>query len=207
MLFQGQEFGSSSPFTYFTDLGDENLRNAIRKGRFAFLAQFPSIAHIETQKRLPDPFDPEMVARCRLDFSERPRNSELYQLYVDLIQLRKEDARFRDRTPGSVDGAVLSRESFVLRYFSTGKDDDRLIVVNLGRQISLEPAPEPLLAPPLGFEWEREWSSELPKYGGPGEVAVVTQEGWILPAEATVALRLVPEKAPRKKPQRRKLNG
>jgi maltooligosyltrehalose trehalohydrolase len=206
MLFQGQEFGSSSPFTYFTDVGDADLREAIRKGRFAFLAQFPSIAHEETQRRLPDPFDPENVARCCLDFAERKKNREFYELHLDLIRLRREDSRFREQIPGGVDGAVLRRESFVLRYF--GKDNnDRLLVVNLGRQQRLEPAPEPLLAPVLGFEWERVWSSELPKYGGPGEVAVVTQDSWILPAEATVAFRLVPEKAPRKKPMRRRVNG
>jgi maltooligosyltrehalose trehalohydrolase len=206
MLFQGEEFGSSSPFTYFTDVGDEPLRDAIRKGRFAFLAQFPSIAHQETQKRLADPFDPEMFARCHLDFAEREKNHEFYELHVDLIRLRREDSRFREQIPGGVDGAVLGRESFVLRYFASN-NDDRLLVVNLGRQQRLEPAPEPLLAPLPGFEWERVWSSELPKYGGPGEVTVVTEDSWILPAEATVALRLVPEKAPRKKPKRRQLNG
>jgi maltooligosyltrehalose trehalohydrolase len=206
MLFQGEEFGSSSPFIYFTDVGDEKLRDAIRRGRFAFLAQFPSIAHKETQKRLADPFDAEMVARCCLDFSEREKNYELYVLHLDLIRLRRDDSRFSQQIPGGVDGAVLGHESFVLRYF--GKDyNDRLLVVNLGRQLRLAPAPEPLLAPLVGFEWERVWSSELPKYGGPGEVTVVTQENWILPAEATVALRLVPEKSPRKKPQRRRLNG
>ena len=206
MLFQGEEFGSSSSFAYFTDVGDDPLREAIRKGRFEFLSQFPSIAHEETQKRLPDPFDPEMVARCRLDFGEREKNREFYELHVDLIRLRREDSRFREQMPGGVDGAVLGSESFVLRFFGKN-NNDRLLVVNFGRQQSLQPSPEPLLAPPLGFEWERVWSSELPKYGGPGEVAVVTQEIWILPAEATVALRLVPEKTPRKKPKRRRING
>jgi len=103
-----------------------------------------------------------------------------------------------------VDGAVLGPASFVLRYFSDGSIDDRLLVVNLGKQRVLTPA-EPLLAPPLGFEWETLWSSESVSYGGPGAVAVATQESWTLPAEATVALRLVPEKAPRRQPKRRKL--
>jgi maltooligosyltrehalose trehalohydrolase len=147
-----------------------------------------------------------MVARCRLDFSEREKNREFYDLHVDLLRLRRDDSRFSRQIPGGVDGAVLGRESFVLRYFAED-NDDRLLVVNLGRQYLLEPAPEPLLAPPLGFEWERVWSSELPNYGGPGEVTVVTQESWTLPAEATVAFRLVPEKTPRKKPRRRRING
>ncbi len=36
LLFQGQEFGSSKPFLFFSDVGDESIREAIRKGRFAF---------------------------------------------------------------------------------------------------------------------------------------------------------------------------
>ena len=206
MLFQGEEFGSSKRFAYFTDVGDGKLQRTIRNGRFEFLTQFPSIANEETQKLLPDPFDPKLVESYHLDFSERETNSEIYELHCDLIRLRRDDSRFREQIPGSVDGAVLGPASFVLRFFARNSGD-RLLVVNLGRQLKLEPAPEPLLAPLSGFEWERVWSSELPKYGGPGEVTVVTQDNWILPAEATVALRLVPETAPRKKPERRRLNG
>ena len=206
MLFQGEEFGSSKRFAYFADVGDDELRKAIRCGRFDFLTQFPSIAHEDTQKLLPDPFDPEIVASYHLDFSEREKNGEFYELHVDLMKLRREDSRFREQIAGGVDGAVITPESFVLRYFGK-ENDDRLLVVNFGRWQRLEAAPEPLLAPLPGFEWQRIWSSELPKYGGPGEVTVVTQESWILPAEATVALRLVPEKTPRKKPQRRRVNG
>ena len=205
LLFQGQEFGASTPFVFFTDVGDGPMREAIRKGRFEFLAQFPSLATEETQKELPVPSDPRVFVRCKLDFSERERNKEFYDLHVDLLGLRHEDSRFREQKSGGVDGAVLGPASFVLRYFSDGNIDDRLLVVNLGKQRVLTPAPEPLLAPPLGFEWETLWSSESVSYGGPGAVAVATQESWTLPAEATVALRLVPEKAPRRQPKRRKL--
>jgi maltooligosyltrehalose trehalohydrolase len=92
----------------------------------------------------------------------------------------------------------------VLRYFSTGNIDDRLLVVNFGENRELTPAPEPLLAPPLGLEWETLWSSESARYGGSGTATVATQENWTLPAEATVALRLVPEKTPRRQPKRRR---
>jgi maltooligosyltrehalose trehalohydrolase len=206
LLFQGQEFGASTPFIFFTDVGDGPMREAIRKGRFAFLAQFPSIATREVQERLPVPDDPTVFVRCKLDFSERQKNRELYDLHVDLICLRREDSRFREQRPNSVDGAVLGPNSFVLRYFSEGNTDDRLLVVNFGENRDLNPAPEPLLAPPLGLEWETLWSSESARYGGSGTATVVTQENWKLPAEATVALRLVPEKAPRRQPKRRKLD-
>ena len=205
MLFQGQEFGASSPFIFFTDVGDGPMREAIRKGRFQFLAQFPSLAANEVQKRLPVPSDPKAFASCKLDFSKRKKNKEFYDLHVDLLRLRREDSRFHEQRLGGVDGAVLGPASFVLRYFSKGNSDDRLLVVNFGERRVLTPAPEPLLAPPLGLEWETLWSSESVSYGGPGVVTVARQDGWTLPAEATIALRLIPEKAPRRQPKRRSL--
>jgi maltooligosyltrehalose trehalohydrolase len=203
MLFQGQEFGASSPFVFFTDVGDSDMREAIRKGRFQFLAQFPSMASKEMQRNLPSPSDPRVFTSCKLNFSERATNCELYDLYIDLIKLRREDSRFREQVPGQVDGAVLGPASFVLRFFA-GENDERLLIVNFGKRQVVAPAPEPLLAPPLGFEWETMWTSESPRYGGPGAVPLVTQEQWLLPAEAAVALRLVAEKAPRREPKRRR---
>ena len=205
LLFQGQEFGASRPFIFFTDVGDGPMREAIRKGRFEFLAQFPSFATKEVQERLPVPSDPEVFARSKLDFSERKKNKQLYDLHIDLLKLRRTDSRFREQIPHGVDGAVLGPASFVLRYFSDGNTDDRLLVVNFGENRELDPIPEPLLAPPLGWEWEILLSSESARYGGSGTAAVATQDNWTLPAEATVALRLVPEKAPRRQPKRRKL--
>ncbi len=205
LLFQGQEFGASTPFVFFTDTGDGRMREAIRKGRFEFLAQFPSLASDEVQKRLPVPSNPEVFAESKLDFSERQKNKRFYDMHIDLLRLRREDSRFREQKPGGVDGAVLGTKSFVLRYFSDGNTDDRLLVVNLGERQVLAPIPEPLLAAPLGLEWKTLWSSESTRYGGPGVVTVATQDSWILPAEAAVALRLAPEKAPRRQPKVRKL--
>jgi len=204
LIFQGEEFGASTPFVFFTDVGDGPMREAIRKGRFAFLAQFPSFATKEVQDRLPIPSDPTVFVSCKLDFAEREKNKELYDLHVDLLRLRREDSRFREQRPHGVDGAVLGPASFVLRYFSEDNRDDRLLVVNFGELRELNPTPEPLLAPPLGLEWEKLWSSESARYGGSGTAGVATQDSWTLPAEATVALRLVPEKTPRRQPKRKK---
>lgn len=204
LLFQGEEFGASTPFVFFTDVGDGAMREAIRKGRFAFLAQFPSFATKEVQERLPVPSDPTSFVSCKLDFSEREKNKELYDLHIDLLRLRRDDSRFREQIPKGLDGAVLGPASFVLRYFSDEYREDRLLVVNFGENRDLNPVPEPLLAPPVGFEWETLWSSESARYGGSGTAAVVTQDRWTLPAEATVALRLIPEKQPRKEPKRKK---
>lgn len=202
LLFQGQEFGASSRFVYFSDVA-KDLRAAIRKGRFEFLAQFPSMASEEVQLQLPEPSDPKVFASCKLDFSEREKNHVLYELHRDLLRLRREDARFKEQRPGAIDGAVLGDESFVLRFFGT-KSDDRLLVVNFGKRRALTPVSDPLLAPPLNHQWETLWTSESLRYGGPGPVRVASDhEPWLLPAEATVVLHPVPETGPRRKASKR----
>jgi maltooligosyltrehalose trehalohydrolase len=188
-LFQGQEFGASTPFIYFCDVGRE-FREAVRAGRIEFLMQFPSIAKPEVRDCIPVPWDRQVFESCKLDFSEREGNGAFYRFNCDLLRLRREDSRFSEQRFGGVDGAVLGARAFVLRYF--GEDNsDRLLIVNFGARLHLDSAPEPLLAPPLGSRWENLWSSDAKAYGGPGEAPVETDAGWNIPAEATVALHPV----------------
>ena len=113
LLFQGEEFGASSPFMFFADIGDASVRDAIRKGRAEWLAPFLSLTEEEALTTLPAPDDPEVFARCKLDFSEREKNRQLYDLHIDLLKLRREDSRFRQQIPDGIDGAVLApRVSF-----------------------------------------------------------------------------------------------
>ena len=202
LLFQGQEFGASSPFVYFADLS-KDLNKAIRKGRFDFLRQFPAMRSDEVQALLPDPADARVFEKCKLDFSEREKNRHLYDLHRDLLRLRREDARFKEQKSGAVDGAVLTNSSFVLRFFGTDRDD-RLLIVNYGPRVRLEPVPEPLLAPPPECEWETLWTSDSPRYGGHGPTKAATDERWLLPAESAVALRPVRRTRPRPCPSTRK---
>lgn len=189
MLFQGQEFAASSPFFYFADFAGD-LAQLTRQGRAKFLSQFPSVAQPDMQARLRDPADPEAWVRSKLDLSERQRHAGMYALHRDLLRLRREDAVFRARRRGGVDGAVLGPEAFVLRFFGE-QADDRLLVVNLGRDLALQPAPEPLLAPPEGMVWKILWSSEDPRYGGAGTAPLEGEEGWHVPGHAAVVLRPV----------------
>ena len=190
LLFQGQEFGASSPFLYFADVGDGSVRDATRRGRAQLLAPFLTLTEEETMRRLAAPDDPEAFARCKLDLSARDKNRELYDLHIDLLKLRTEDSRFRQQGSGGIDGAVLGPASFVLRYFSED-NNDRLLIVNFAERRVLHPASEPLLAPPAGYRWETLWTSDSPRYGGADAIVTATPEQWILPAEAAVALRAI----------------
>ena len=142
------------------------------------------------QALLADPADPAVFDRCKLDFTERESHAELYALHRDLLKLRREDPVFRRPRSRGVDGAVLGPHAFVLRYFAD--EGDRLLIVNLGRDLALMQVPEPLLAPPYQEKWHIHWSSDQSDYGGCGTAEVDTAEGWRVPGEAAVVL--VPSK-------------
>jgi maltooligosyltrehalose trehalohydrolase len=193
MLFQGQEFCASSHFFYFNDLR-EDMREEVAKGREEFLKQFPSIASAETISQLAAPFETETFERSKLNLAERDApgaenaiHRRAYALHKDLLRLRREETVFKAQRAGGYDGAVLGRDAFVLRFFG-GAGEDRLLVVNFGRTERLDRVPEPLLAPPRGRQWKTLWSSESPKYGGPGVVEPEGEDGWTIAAEAAVVL-------------------
>jgi maltooligosyltrehalose trehalohydrolase len=187
MLFQGQEFASSKPFVYFADHNKE-LNALVKKGRTEFLTQFRALVQPEAQALVPDPGDPATFERCKLDIAERKTHTAAYALHRDLLKLRKSEPAFQAQRPRGVDGAVLGENAFVLRFFADRFEDERLLVVNLGRDFHMTVAPEPLLAPLEGMFWGVLWSSEDVRYGGGGITQVDTDANWWLPGEAAVVL-------------------
>jgi maltooligosyltrehalose trehalohydrolase len=192
MLFQGQEFGATTPFHYFADHAPE-LARQVRDGRLEFLSQFASVATPEMEGCAADPGDRTTFERSKLDWSEVERNHAVYRLHRDLLRLRREDAVLRAQRPRGLDGAVLGSRAFVLRFF--GDDgDDRLLIVNLGLDLNLDPAPEPLLAPREDKGWQVLWSSEHPSYGGCGTPPVETEQNWWIPGRAAIVLKPGPQR-------------
>jgi len=185
MLFMGQEFAASQPFLYFADHHPE-LARLVRRGRFDFLKQFKTIACAECEAVYDNPESEETFRKCVLDFTEREKNAEIYALHRDLLKLRRDDPAFANPRAG-VDGAVLGDEAFVLRFFA--EEGDRLLVVNLGRQLNLHPVPEPLLAPPCGCVWQTIFSTEWTRHGGAGAPPLEDEAGrWWLPGHAATVL-------------------
>lgn len=93
MLFQGEEWGASTPFLYFTDHPDPALGKAVSEGRTHEWVDFgwdPS--------DIPDPQDPATWRRSVLDWDEltAPPHDELLAWYRSLIALRRELPALRD---------------------------------------------------------------------------------------------------------------
>ena len=152
LLFQGQEFGATTPFTYFADHEPE-LAQKVAKGRHEFLQQFPSLKGRE----LPVPHERETFERCKLDHA----NKDVSEVR-ELLRLRRE-MPFGAR----MEGAILGERCFALRWLG---DDPRLLIVNLGAELQLDPVDEPLLA----GEWRVLWGETI--------------EAWRIPAESTTLL-------------------
>jgi maltooligosyltrehalose trehalohydrolase len=203
MLFQGQEFGASSRFSFFADHKPE-LAKLVKKGRVEFLQQWPSLATPEMQNCFSDPASFETFESSRLDHSEVRQHAGIYALHRDLLRLRREDPVISRQGEDGLDGAVLSPDCFLVRFFSAGHLEDRILLVNLGVDLEFRPAPEPLLAPPPSRQWTRLWSTDDSEYGGCGTPPVEPDEGSRIPGRAAVLLHPVPSK---RKPSKRTPNG
>lgn len=97
MLFQGEEWGATTPFQYFTDHTDAELGATVSKGR---RSDFESFGW--DPKQIPDPQDPATFDTSVLDWSEPEDGDhlELLDWHRALIGLRRSSS---DLTDGRLD--------------------------------------------------------------------------------------------------------
>lgn len=189
LIFQGQEFNSSQPFYYFADHAPD-LSPLIRQGRRKELAQFPHLGTAEARHILTDPDNPTTFTKSKLDHHEMESNSAIYALFRDLIHLRRHDPVFKIMQQIKIDGAVLSNDAFLLRYFGENLGD-RVLLINFGCDLYFAPAPEPLLVAGLDKEFEIMWSSEGVIYGGAG-TPPINIPSWKLLGHSAIVLKTIP---------------
>ena len=104
MLFQGEEWGASTPFQYFTGHADPELGRKVSEGRRREFAHFGW-----DPEQLPDPQDPDTFERSRLEWAElgKEPHASLLAWHRRLIALRRQlpsltDPRL-DRTSAECD--------------------------------------------------------------------------------------------------------
>lgn len=123
MLFQGEEWGSTGRFQFFTDHNDE-LGPKVSQGR---IKEFTSHGwNDENGKELavPDPQDRSTFDRSTLDWSERDRNDDYLQVVRDLIEIR----RHPDFASGDRSATKLSITGDVYTLVRGGSQ----VIINLG---------------------------------------------------------------------------
>jgi maltooligosyltrehalose trehalohydrolase len=192
LLFQGQEFGSSSRFLYFFDSLDD-IAERVEQGRQNFLKQFPGLCDPAALDRLAKPHHYRTFASCKLDWSEFDKNRNAVRLHRDLVGLRRgEPAIQRAGSEGALDASVIGPAAMLIRYFGRDTPDDRLLVINLGVDLPIDSIPDPLFAPPAGFEWRLAWSSDDPNYGGGGQRPLDPKMRWVLSGDTALFFQTSP---------------
>jgi maltooligosyltrehalose trehalohydrolase len=86
LIFQGEEWGCSTPFQFFTDYQDAALGQAVSQGRKQEFG-----GDDWNDQPVPDPQSPETFRRSRLDWDERaePQHAAMLDWYHRLIALRR----------------------------------------------------------------------------------------------------------------------
>ncbi|MBV1936097.1 malto-oligosyltrehalose trehalohydrolase [Streptomyces sp. BV286] len=168
MLFMGEEWAAGTPWQFFTDHTDQELAEAVRRGRRREFA-----AHGWAEEDIPDPQDHGTRDRSCLDWSEPEDglHARVLAWYRELIALRHAQPDLTD--PDLADVKVAFDED--ARWLAFRRGDVR-VAVNLGK------APAAI---PLGTRHARvlaAWEPvELPGADGllglPGESCVVLVQG------------------------------
>ena len=135
MLFMGEEWGSRTPFLFFTDFIDERMRRAVREGRRKEFAAFASFAGEE----IPDPNDYDTFTAS---IPERDiALGEARRTFVrSLIAVRREYIGPHIADAHGQDAQALGAQAFVASWSLSGRT--LTIFVNLGdTDVTIERTP------------------------------------------------------------------
>jgi maltooligosyltrehalose trehalohydrolase len=154
LVFMGEEYGETAPFTFFTSFGDPALAEAVRRGRRREHAKFAWRAEVL------DPQAEATFAACRLDRSRRgePPQAEVRAWYRALLRLRATHPALR---PPDRERIRLTRAGSTLtlhRWAATGE----AAWVILG--YASAPAVVEVVAP--DGHWRLDLDSEAREFGG-----------------------------------------
>jgi maltooligosyltrehalose trehalohydrolase len=142
MLFQGEEWGASTPFQYFTDHPDPELGEAVRSGRREEFAAFGW-----APDAVPDPQDPATFERSRLRWDETGEapHDELLAWHRLLVGLRHHHPDLLDGRPDATRVTVDDEQGWIV----VQRGASTVVAVNLAaqaRRVPLPPGPRTVLA-------------------------------------------------------------
>jgi maltooligosyltrehalose trehalohydrolase len=136
LLFQGEEWGASTPFLYFTDHQDPELGRLVAEGRAREFDAF------RWQGAVPNPQDPATFERSKLNWAElsQPTHAELLEWYRALIHLRSDKVEL-PRESGA-DSQAIHVEFDAGAEWLTFVHNGVLAVLNLGDRAQQIPMPQ-----------------------------------------------------------------
>ena len=137
MLFMGEEYGETAPFQYFTSHSDQDLIEAVRKGRREEFDDFT------WEGEPPDPHAEETFRRSKLNWAllDRPEHAAMWRWYQQLLALRRDTPALRTLDLASLETrADDGRQVLLVRRWSGS--DHALVAFNFSGQAQTVDAPE-----------------------------------------------------------------
>ncbi len=137
LLFMGEEWGSRTPFLFFTSHNDE-LAELVRNGRREEFKHFAAFQDEAKRAMIPDPNAPSTF---QASIPEMSGNTEVHDLHRTLLSLRH--GRIVPGIPGcrSVGAQAISETAVVARW-RLGTGETLTIAANLGSKPAHLEAPE-----------------------------------------------------------------
>lgn len=184
LIFQGQEFGATTPFLYFTDHAPE-LGRLVTEGRRREFSRFVAFAHPELRDRIPDPQDERTFLRSKLDWSEAEVGIGALELLYHrrLLELRRSDPVLRAARTAVAPIEAWADDGVVIVHIRTDAGE-RAICLNLRDRYRIE-------LPGRG-EWVVRFHSNDERFGGNGVAPTIDPSSRRLMLPAECAAFLVP---------------
>lgn len=127
MFFMGQEYGATTPFTYFTDFQDRELGKAVSEGRKKEYSAFLRKGFIDPQSR--EAFD---TSKLNWQEAEQPANHELLRFHRDLLALRRRHKSLSNCRKDLTAVEFNQNERWVTIERNDESGERTIIVCNLG---------------------------------------------------------------------------
>jgi maltooligosyltrehalose trehalohydrolase len=168
LIFMGEEAAGEAPFLFFTDHNEE-LADAVRKGRRREFSSFSFFSDSSRLAQLPDPNAVETFERCKKSLAQPQIAEQRQHLYARLLQIRRSEIVPRLAGAHATDACALGAAA-VIGHWQMGDGSRLALASNLGSV--------PVRLPPLSGRMLFA-SSQAAKEAAPAGA---------LPARSTVAM-------------------
>jgi maltooligosyltrehalose trehalohydrolase len=130
MLFQGQEWASSSPFQFFTDHNEE-LGKLVTAGRRKEFGKFKAFNDPATREKIPDPQAKSTFDNSKLKWDEvhSEEHEGVFQLYKALLKLRHSEPALDNADRANFNVQAVDDKSVVLVRKPASSSDPSVVAV------------------------------------------------------------------------------
>jgi maltooligosyltrehalose trehalohydrolase len=157
LLFMGEEYGEPAPFPYFVSHTDEQLIEAVRKGR---REEFASFGWAE---EAPDPQSPDVFDSAKLhhDLRQSGDHAVLYTFYQTLMRLRRSTPSLARLDKDRLDLCAFEADRVI---WMRRRDDHEESMIGF----NFSPHASTLAVPWTLRGWQKRLDSAATEWHGPG---------------------------------------